>query len=588
MKLSEKTSSGLSAALVWIVPLLLLIPNIALGILGRMTLLALFANVLLPAGVLLFIMTWRDRVGTNVLLLLPFMVLAAFQIVLLFLYADGSIIGVDMFLNVTTSNTSEAKELLDNLKPAIITVVALYLPAIVLAIVAMRARARSTARTRGMGRLAAVVCSVSGGVVLATCAMTDSAYRIDEDFYPVNVLTNLGSAFKRSYDANHYAETSASTVHRARSIRPDNRREIYVAVIGETSRADNWQLFGYNRFTTPRLCSLPKGTFAAYGRTMSESNTTHKSVPLLLSTLSSHDFADSLATTKSVISMFKEAGFRTAYITTQCRNGSYIEYFASEADTCVYLREPEPGVIDYSVYDMDMLAPLDSLLATEPTKLLVVMHQYGSHFNYADRYPREHAFFIPDKTANASAENRGQLINAYDNSIRQTDEMLYSVIQRLDSINCDGGMIYTADHGEDIFDDARGRFLHASPTPTYFQLHVPMIVYLTPCLAGRNPELINQAKLHQQSKVSSSASYTPTLLHMAGITAPRLDVSKALTSPKYASAEEHVFLSDRNRAITLHDAGFRTEDYTRLQALYMSESDSHSNSASLSSFLTFE
>ncbi|MDE6366703.1 MAG: phosphoethanolamine transferase domain-containing protein, partial [Muribaculaceae bacterium] len=147
MKLSEKTSLRISKILVWLVPAILMVPNVALSIQGHMGLLASFANFLLPAGVFLFMMTWRNRVGTNVLLLVPFMVLAAFQIVLLFLYADGSIIGVDMFLNVATSNPSEAMELLDNLRPAIITVVALYLPAIMLAIVAMRGKVRTGAVT---------------------------------------------------------------------------------------------------------------------------------------------------------------------------------------------------------------------------------------------------------------------------------------------------------------------------------------------------------------------------------------------------------------------------------------------------------
>lgn len=567
MKLSEKTSHRIATTLVAGVPLLLLIPNIALCLQGHMGLLPTFANILLPLGLYLFLMTWRDRPGTNVLLLLPFMVLACFQIVLLFLYADGSIIGVDMFLNVATTNSSEAKELLDNLQVAIITVIIIYLPPIVLGIVAMHGRVRSSRRLLGRARLSAMVLSVAGGIVIASCEISDPTYRTDEDFYPANVLTNLGTAFTRSYSSKNYPLTSAGRTYGARSTRPGNEREVYVAVVGETSRADNWQLFGYTRFTTPRLCSLSRSNLAVFGNTLSESNTTHKSVPLLLSTLSAKDFGDSLRYTKSVISIFKEAGFRTAYVTTQCRNGSYIDYFASEADTTIYLREPEPGVIDFSVYDIDMLAPLDSLLASGATKMLVVLHQYGSHFNYMDRYPREKAFFIPDITTNASAENRGQLINAYDNAIRQTDALLYSVIGRLDSIGCTGGMIYTADHGEDIFDDARGRFLHASPTPTYYQLHVPMLVYLTPTLANRNPDMLRQAQLHQFGRVSSSASYTPTLLHMAGIIMPTLDKSKALTSSRYQEVTNPVFLSDRNRAETLGEAGFRAEDYAMLERL---------------------
>ena len=54
------------------------------------------------------------------------------------LYLFGqSVIAVDMFLNLVTTNPGEALELLDNLIPAIIIVVLLYIPALILAAVAV-------------------------------------------------------------------------------------------------------------------------------------------------------------------------------------------------------------------------------------------------------------------------------------------------------------------------------------------------------------------------------------------------------------------------------------------------------------------
>ena len=56
---------------------------------------------------------------------------AAFQLVLLYLFGR-SIIAVDMFLNLTTTNSGEVMELLDNLLPAVIGVFVVYIPALVL------------------------------------------------------------------------------------------------------------------------------------------------------------------------------------------------------------------------------------------------------------------------------------------------------------------------------------------------------------------------------------------------------------------------------------------------------------------------
>ena len=112
----------------WIVPLLLLVPNIGLTITEH-----LYngwekaANLLLPLGVYCFLASCWKRVGITTLLSLPLMILCAFQIVLLFLYGE-SIIAIDMFLNVATTNYNEATELLSNLTPAILTGCTIYLP----------------------------------------------------------------------------------------------------------------------------------------------------------------------------------------------------------------------------------------------------------------------------------------------------------------------------------------------------------------------------------------------------------------------------------------------------------------------------
>lgn len=567
MKLSEKQSRILAFILTCGVPALLLLPNIMLAIYGEMPFLAFCANLFLPAGLYMLFMTIKGRVGVNTLLLLPFMIFAGFQIVLLFLYSDGSIIGVDMFLNVATTNASEATELLANLKTAIAIVLVVYIPPLAAAIFAICKKVNlPKLYCPGLRRIAACIAAVGVVVVvLAKCFV--AGYMVNEQLFPYNVICNLGIAVKRTIDSANYPKTSAGYTYEAQSTRPAEQREIYVAVIGETSRADNWQLCGYGRETNPRLSAVDADSICAFRNALSESNTTHKSVPLLLSPLTADNFKDELNYTRSVILAFKEAGFSTAYVSMQAHNGSYIDYFGAEADEVMYLREPAAGQQFTGHYDCDLLAPLDSLLARGNSKQLIVLHQYGSHFNYHDRYPAEDSYFTPDKVTDAKAANRDQLINAYDNTVRHTDRLLAGIVARLDSIDCLGGMIYTSDHGEDIYDDSRERFLHASPTPTFMQIHVPMVLYLNPQLRREHPEFHQLAHSRRYDAVSSSESYTPTLLHIAGIETPKADYSLALTSPDYEAVEQRRFLSDRNKSLTLDEAGFRRQDKELLEAL---------------------
>ncbi len=174
-------------------------------------------------------------------------------------------------------------------------------------------------------------------------------------------------------------------------------------------------------------------------------------------------------------------------------------------------------------------------------------------------------FFLPDKTADASPANRTQLINAYDNTIRHTDRLLYQLIQRLDTIGCPGAMLYTSDHGEDIFDDGRLRFLHASPSPTFTQLHVPLILWANEEYRNIKPQKWRAAHAARHDEISSSESFSHTLLDMADIATPRLKPQSAITSGKFEPVTHRQFLNDRNRSVNLIRAGFTQYDLEMMQ-----------------------
>ena len=76
-----------------------------------------------------------------------------------------------------------------------------------------------------------------------------------------------------------------------------------------------------------------------------------------------------------------------------------------------------------------MLPLLQHYIDSLSNNLFVVIHTYGSHFNYHERYPRNFAHFLPDNATEIEIKNRKQLINAYDNSIRYTDYFLNGLIR---------------------------------------------------------------------------------------------------------------------------------------------------------------
>lgn len=542
------------------VPLALIVPNIVLSITEPVTVWSSIANILFPLGVFLMLISLWRRTGGMTLMMLPFMIFAAFQIVLLYLYG-GSVIAVDMFLNVVTTNVSEATELLANLLAAMAVVILLYLPPLIWGAVALfKKYALQESFCRKM-RAVGVVMTIAGGVSMFLAWMFAPGYSIVHETFPVNVISNLVEACRRYNETSRHDELSADFTYNARSLRPAEEREVYLFVIGETGRGANWQLGGYDRPTNPRLSKEEGVVF--FPKSISESNTTHKSVPMLMSFVSAENF-DSIAHYKSIITAFREAGFSTAFISNQEPNRSYTEHFGNEADTVIYVHTAHGGI---HAYDDAVLAPVDRLLAdTLRRKQLIVIHTYGSHFKYRDRYPGAFSFFIPDNTIDASRANRSQLINAYDNSIRYTDHVLASLIDRLKSQGVKSALLYASDHGEDIFDDDRDRFLHASPVPTAWQIHQATLIWLSPVLSAENPEADKALRDNALRRISPQKSLFHTAMQLAGIASPLVVDTLSLVSRRYHAAPP-VYLNDLNQPLPLKNCGLKEQDLKILAPL---------------------
>lgn len=541
--------------LAWALPLTLIVPNVWLNFTEHYTLLSCLNNIVTPAGIYLLIASCCTKIGRTALLCIPLMIYAAFQIVLMFLYGEN-IIAIDMFLNVATTNFGEATRLLGSLPLAILTVCAIYLPLIIGGIVLckrkMRLERAMMLRIRHLGAPVLIV----GVMLCAACELTDEDYRLERQLFPFNVIYNTAKAVQRGVATSHFKETSADFRFNSVDTHPTDRREVYVLIIGETSRADNWQLFGYHRPTNPRLSQ--RDNIIVYPKAVTQSNTTHKSVPLILSAAIVENYDTAIYTHKGVLSAFNEAGYTTAFISNQARNHSFIDHLGEEAQHVTFITadgREHP--------DSELLPVLQQRIDQAEGKLFVVLHTYGNHFCYRDRYPRDHAFFTPDDNTDAERYNRPDLLNAYDNSIRETDLMLDSVIAMLERCQCPAAVLYLSDHGEDIFDDDRGRFLHASPVPTYYQIHVPMLMWLSPQYVAAYPEQVAAANAHSRCNVASNDAALPTMLSLAGIRCDSVDYTRALSSPNYCE-RPRIYLNDYNEAIPLANSGLRECDLQQL------------------------
>ena len=368
---------------------ILMIPTCLLLYTEEMSMAMRVAYFFLPLSVYMGLLATRQKPGIMLLWLSLLLLLGAFQEVLLYLFGN-SIIASDMFLNLFTTSTGEAFELLGNLIPALILVFFVFFSAVYLAFHSIRIEDRLHVSVRKKLIIIAACSLLIGSIGGVTAKVQEPNEKVLLNIYPVNVFYNMKFARESWHKSKNYRKTSEAFSFQAKSRHPSSDKEIYVLVIGETSRSENWSLYGYERETNPRLSK--EKSLVCFTDVVTQCNATHKSVPLILSAASADNF-EIIYKQKSIITAFKEAGFKTAFLSNQVPNNTFTDFFSREADIVKFLRG-DPLAISNNPLDHDLLPLLDNFIAKGGNKQFIVLHTYGSHFNYCDRYSDKYFEFV--------------------------------------------------------------------------------------------------------------------------------------------------------------------------------------------------
>ena len=294
--------------------------------------------------------------------------------------------------------------------------------------------------------------------------------------------------------------------------------QMVVMVIGESSRYDRWSLNGYKRETNPLL--KQEANLVSLADVITAVSATRLSVPVLVSRKPAMQSLQTGFAEKSFLTAFKEAGFKTWWISNQMSFGQFdtpISVFAKEADVTKFLNLG--GFTNNSSYDGILLHPLKAAIADPAQKKLIVLHTLGNHWNYSHRYPKEFDKWQPslygiENPAYTDMAMKPQLNNSYDNSILYTDWFLAQVIDTLKASKQLASMMYVSDHGQTLYDGSCNLAFHGHNTQ--FEFHVPALVWYSDLYRATHPAKINQLLRNKRVKLSTENLFH-SLLDMADI-----------------------------------------------------------------------
>jgi lipid A ethanolaminephosphotransferase len=263
------------------------------------------------------------------------------------------------------------------------------------------------------------------------------------------------------------------------------RALLTVIVVGESVRAQNWGLSGYERQTTPQLAQVSRSELFNFPYLVTCGTNTEVSVPCMFSVFGRRHYDEQkIRKTESVLELLHRSGVATTWVDNQsgCKG------------TCTnipsYMASDLVPRSEKSQESLDGILPrtLDRAYRNDANDQLIVMHMLGNHGPaYSRRYPKEMARFHPACDSNELANCSNEAIrNAYDNVIIYTDAILTDMIRRLRTIKThDVALIYVSDHGESLGE--HGIYLHGLPyaiAPAE-QTRVPAVIWLPPATQKR-------------------------------------------------------------------------------------------------------
>ena len=440
--------------------------------------------------------------------------------------------------NIFATNFSEAVELILSMWPLAIVVVILW---VVYFVIACRVEntylfPRKTVKWILVSGVTLVIAGVLSMIVLLTRLHSErSVGSTIEDamglawmklykIYPYNLYLETADLIHDKHIQRQLRKQVASFRFGIKP-RTFNEAEMYILVIGEAARYDHFGLNKYARNTTPLLAQ--KSNLISYDSAFSQANLTATSIPLI-TTRATADHPQLAYAEMTLPEAFREAGFKTGWITKQIPY-AFVERAMANSDYSYFYSK---GIDVDGNYDCEMIEQLRSF--TEDTAQFFVLHSLGCHFRYEQRYPNDFALFQPVfgdvfSYSMISEENKDKLVNAYDNAILYTDYFLNQLIDYADSLNRPAVVMYMSDHGESFWDDERKLSLHGSYQVSEYEYHVPLFVWSSDEYIAKYPQKEATLRQNKTTPVSSDVVFY-SLLDLAGVT-DIVDSTRSICSP---------------------------------------------------------
>ena len=308
-------------------------------------------------------------------------------------------------------------------------------------------------------------------------------------------------------------------------------------ILGESHARYHLSLYGYNLTTTPLLEKRARDKeLYIFDDAICPLASTFESIKLMF-TFCRYNDSKPWHSYQNIFRILGKANYHSVWLSNQEFTSSELSPSRLFAETCSehhYTMIRDSVSSDFSRLDEAILPLLDRTLKIREKPLFHLIHLYGAHFQYADRYPHSFAKFSAEDERTGLKLNMRQTQAYYDNAILYDDYIIDSIIKRYEKR--DAIVLFLSDHGEEVYENkTKLRWGHDSWARSDYMVEVPMLLWISASLKEKRPDLVQRVE-QSTSRPFMTDDTIYIIMDLLGITTPEFIPSRSLIHPDFDSS----------------------------------------------------
>lgn len=292
------------------------------------------------------------------------------------------------------------------------------------------------------------------------------------------------------------------------NLHPEN----IVVIIGESFAKIHSSLYGYHKETNPLLQVHQKDSnLFVFHNVTSPATQTIEAFKAIMNTYSYARREKEWYECLTIPESFKTIGYKTIWISNQSQYGVHENIstrFAQLCDTVIFTQK--------SVFEKHYDEEIIRYLKEEPKENeLFILHLWGQHSCYSERYPEKFNVFKENDYLELSSHQRKN-VSEYDNATLYNDFVVDSIInifKEKETI-----IFYFPDHGEDIyFSDKNycGHGIKVNAQSDSIGKDIPLMIYTSLEFKDKFPLLIDKIQ-NSTNRVFNTEDIIFSLIDISG------------------------------------------------------------------------